>query len=477
VHPAQLLLLLDELAQQGGAGAAAVDVEAEAAVDEALRREIEDAEAHAEATRGSASPRRPRRQSWQARGVERRVHEIAVPVDERRCTACGEAQRPIGVDISRVLKYVPAHFVEHEYHRQKYACSVCKQGVTTAPAPPKVIERGIADASLLAHVVVSKFADHCPLHRLARQYARSGVDVPVSTLGDWVAETADRLAPLVERLAERVVTATVTRVDGTGIKVLDPTAPDHIVNAVLWCYVGDDRDVLIRAAPTGEGARGPWHELAGRRGYVQADAALVFDRLFNGKVASAIEVGCLSHARRRLVALKDTDCRAAYPLTLIARLYRLEHLADAQGLTGAARARFRQERSRPVLDQLRAHLITLVAHEPPSSELAKAGSYFINHWTALTRFVEDGDLDLDNNLCERQIRDIALGRKNFLFAGSHAAADRAATLYSLLRTCAQHDVPPLPYLTDVLRRLASGWPEDRLDELLPDHWQASRSPP
>jgi transposase len=236
----------------------------------------------------------------------------------------------IGEDVTRVLEYVPAHFVEHEYHLDKYACGRCKEGVTTAPGPAKVLERSAAAASLLAHLVASKFADHTPLHRLSRIYARSGVALPVSTLADWTAGVGDLVAPLVDRLAARVLSAYIVRTDATGLRVLDPKSPDNIERGSIWAYVGDDREVLFRYTKTGEGATGPWDFLAGRKGYIQADASNVFDRLFNGLVATATELGCWSHGRRRLVALQDTDCRVAYPLTLISRLYRIEHLADAQ---------------------------------------------------------------------------------------------------------------------------------------------------
>lgn len=220
----------------------------------------------------------------------------------------------------------------------------------------------------------------------------------------------------------------------------------------------------------GEGASGPWEFLAGRRGYIQADAATVFDRLFNGQAARAIEVGCWAHARRRFVELADTDCRVAYPLQLIRRIYRLKDLADLKQLSSDERTDFRKERSREALDKLKRWLVLTVTKEPPSSDLYRACAYCLNQWAALTRFLDDARLHLDNNLCEQQLRDIALGRKNFLFAGSHDAARRGAILYSLMRTCAQHGVAPLPYLTDVLRRLANGWKHSQLDELLPDRW-------
>jgi hypothetical protein len=201
-------------------------------------------------------------------------------------------------------------------------------------------------------------------------------------------------------------------------------------------------------------------------------------RLYNGEVASAVEVGCWAHARRKFVALQDTDCRVAYPLKLITRLYRIERLADLRGLSPEERAALRRKRSERELDKLERWLVRTLADEPPSSDLASACGYILNQWDALTRFLDDGRLSLDNNLCERQIRTIALGRRNYLFAGSHDAARRAATLYSLTRTAAPHGVPPLPYLTDVLEKLAGECsPGERLDELLPDHWQPDPLPP
>jgi transposase len=466
VDPAQLSLLFEQLLELGGPEE--VDPEAEAREDAELDRQIDDAE------KGQGRGRKKARQqngSWRTRGVERQVHPIEVPEEERRCGKCGREKQRIGEDITRSLEYVPSHFIEHEYHLEKYACGTCKQGVSTAPGPAKVIERSAADASVLAHVVVSKYADHCPLHRLHRIYERSGVTIPVSTMSDWTGEVGIRIEPLADRLAERVRQAYVIRTDATGLKVLDPSSSENIERGTMWCYVGDELDVVFRYTPTGEGASGPWEFLAGRTGYVQADAASVFDRLFNGQAASAVEVGCWAHGRRRFVALQDTDCRVAYPLKLIARLYRIEHLADARHLSPEERASLRQERSQPVLEKLKRCLVSTLANEPPSSELAKATGYLLNQWTALNQFVEDGRLILDNNLCEQQMRDIALGRKNYLFAGSHDAARRAAALYSLMRSCAQHGVPPLPYLTDVLRKLADGWKQSRLDELLPHRWE------
>ena len=476
VDPTDLQLMFEQL--RGGEDPAAIVNQLEAEVsseqDAVVEREIAQAAAAAERS-PMPLPRRSAKAWRTSDAVAHDVHTHELPVDARRCPTCGDEQRVIGHDIAHTLEFVPAHFIEHEYQLAKYACGRCKDGVTTASGPVRVLERSAAEASILADIVVSKYVDHCPLHRLHRIYDRNGVSLPVSTMTDWVAGVAELVEPLVERLATRVKGAYVVRTDATGLKVLDPASPAHIELGTVWCYVGDDRDVVFRYTPTGEGASGPWSFLAGREGYVQADAASVFDRLFNGQVAQAVEVGCLAHAQRKFIALKDTDARMAYPLKQIARVYRIETLADAEGRSAEERARLRQQRSVPLLEKLHRWALAVGASEPPSSELAKAVAYLLNHWVALTRFVTDGRLDLDNNLCERQLRSIALGRKNFLFSGSHAAAGRAATLYSLMRTCAQYGVAPLPYLTDVLTKLASGEYATRLDELLPDRWQADHA--
>jgi transposase len=472
LDPAQLALLFEALLEQG-TGEVTIDAEAEAAADAELDREIEEAE---KAGTDSKGRKRKNRSDWKTQGVARENHHLAVPEAERICPRCGRQMQCIGEDVTHRLEWVPGHFVDHAYHREKRACGYCKDAVTTAPAPEQVLERSAATPSLLAHVVVSKYADHTPLSRLRRIYERCGAEIPVSTLADWTAGVGERVEPLVERLSARVLGAFIVATDATGLKVLDPTSPDNIQRGTVWCLIGDGRDVLFRYTPTGEGARGPWEFLAGRKGYIQADASNVFDRLFNGRAASAIELGCWAHARRKLVALEETDCRVAYPLKLIARLYRIERLADARGLTPGQRAELRQQRSPPVLEKLQRWLVVISQSEPPSSELAKAAAYALHHWQALTRFLADGRVSLDNNLCEQQLRDIALGRKNYLFAGSHQAARRAANLYSLTRTCAQYGIPPLAYFTEVLDKLAAGWPEDQIEELLPHRWRLPEEP-
>lgn len=473
VDPAQLALLFEELQRQGDA-LLVLDVQAENRADTELDEQIKAAEQVANG-RPRSGKQSKRRMSFP--NAEACVHHAEMPAEQLACPQCGKVRQKIGEDVARRVEYVPGHFEMHEHHLPKYGCSSCREAVVSAPGPQRVLERSIAGASLLAHVVVAKYVDHTPLHRLHESYARVGAEIPVSTLSDWMGDIALLLEPVARRIEQRVLAAHVVRTDATGLKVLDPHSPKNIVRGTIWVYLGDDRDVAFRYSKTGEGATGPWEFLAGRDGPIQADGASVFDRLFNGRVANAIEVGCLAHARRKLVELQDTDCRVAYPIKLIARIYRIEHLADARECTFSDRAALRQERTAPVLQQLKRWALVTHANEPPSSDLAKAAAYMLNQWQALTRFVTDGRLSPDNNLTESQLRSIALGRKNYLFAGSHEAARRAAVLYTITRTCALQRVPPLAYLTDILPKLASAWPQSRIDELLPGYCKPAAASP
>jgi transposase len=380
MNAAQLALLFEELQRQGDA-VAVVDAAAESRDDGVVNGEIQAAEdARREAAKEIASKRGKGRLSLP--GAERQVHEAELGEDERRCAQCGEPRQKIGDEMARRIEYIPGHFVHHEHRLSKYACAHCRDGVVTAPGPPRILERSIADASVLAHVVVSKYVDHTPLHRLHESYARTGASIPVSTLSDWTGGVAELLAPVVKQLEQRVLAAHVVRTDATGLKVLDPRSPANIQRGTVWVYLGDEDDVVFRYTETGAGASGPLEFLAGREGPIQADGASVFDRLFNGQVAKAIEIGCLAHARRKLVALQETDCRVAYPLRLIGRIYRLEYLADLKDCTPAERAALRQARSLPVFERLKRWAVLTHAGEPPSSELAKATAYMLNQWDA-----------------------------------------------------------------------------------------------
>jgi transposase len=478
VDTQQLALLLDELASlQDALGGEVVDSEEEARADAALDKDIEKEREEERARAKSSDGARKRERGIDTSGVEAEEHLSELSEALRTQAESGAVAKLIGHDKVESLEYEPGRFVLHVTKVAKYGFGGDgSAGVLTAPAPAKVIPRGLAGTSLLADIIVGKHVDHLPLNRLHHRYLRAGVNIPLSTLAEWIAASCDTLAPVAERLWERVEAATVVRIDASGLKVQDPDADENIVRGSMWCLVGDDRDVTFRYAEDGRGESGPWQYLAKRAGYVQADAASVFGRLYNGRVARSVEVGCNAHARRKFVALMDSDSRVAYVLQLYGRLYKVERLAKLRKLDADGVRALRQQHSGTIVDKLYRWLAKHANDDPPDSAFAKAIAYAINHRKALTRFLEDGRLDIDNNLCEQQIRSLALGRKNFLFAGSHAAAHRLAVGYTLTRTCAMHGVAPQPYLTDVLTKLAAGWPHKRLDELLPDRWLQLHAP-
>jgi hypothetical protein len=319
--------------------------------------------------------------------------------------------------------------------------------------------------------VTSKYADHLPLNRLSKIYAREGVDLAVSTLADWVAAVDTSLAPLAERIRELVLCSHLTQADDTGLKVLDDKAPGGSKRGHLWCYLGDAKWAAFVYTPDWR-KEGPQSFLAERKGWLQADAYKGYDGLFTRDGATAIEVGCWAHARRPFFELFQAgDVRAAVLLEKVQRLYAVEAEADSEGDDDDARQRRREQYSKPVLEEIGRWCATTYNREPPKSALAKAIGYIVNQWQALSRFLEDGRLPLDNTRCERALRGIAIGRKNYLFAGSDVGAERAATIYTLIGTCALSGVDPLAYFTDVLRKLETGrFPASRIDELLPPNW-------
>lgn len=451
---------------------------AEGDEDESVDTEPDDDEAiDGAADEAVETPRRRPRRRRPPAELPRDVIHYELDADERQCETCRKQMTEIGEDVSETLELVPAQFRVLEHRRAKYACPRCKETVKTAPGPAKLIEKGLPGPGLLTHIVVSKYQEHTPLHRLSGIYRRSGVDISVSTMCGWVAAVAEELKPIADRLWDEVLTAHVVQTDASGLKVLDRNDPEKIRRGTMWSYVGDEQQVVFRYSPSGSGEDGPWEHLRGRQGFIQADAASVFDRLYNGRCASGTEVGCWAHARRKFHSLHDSDPRVAYPLELIGKLYKIERTADARCLCAEARAGLRRQRSSGILDRLKRWLVKTQGREPPKSALHKACAYSLDQWEALTQFLNDGHLRLDNNLCELQLRSLAIGRKNYLFAGSDAGAERAAILYTILRTCAIQKIDCYSYMLDVIGKLATRWPRERIDELLPSAWAATHSPP
>ena len=466
LDPKQIALALDRLEEAGQLDQADQD---DAVADEEVEALIADGERQRKASGDGRQDRRP------ARKLPAKLRRVAVEQDvaedELLCPCCGGERNEIGRDVHEKLDLEPIRFRVLRFERVRRACACKESGVVVGPAPEGQFERIMASVSVLAFVVASKYDAHLPLYRMQRLCRQMGCAITDDTLGGWVTRTGEELRPLVEAMWDELMVSWLVQTDATGIRVLDRDAPGGSRLGQMWCYLGDGgRLCVFRYAANGEGKNGPWKHLAERTGFVQADAAGIFDRLFNGKVASAIEVGCVAHARRKLTDLLESDKRVAWPLKRIQELYRVEKAAKSCGMGPLNRLELRRIKSAPILERLRIWLVKTAGRETPKSALAGACAYWLNHWAALTRFMEDGRLEIDNTDVEREMRSIALTRKNSLFVGSDRGGREAAVLHSLIRTCRLNDVDPVDYLSDVLGKIASGWPQSRIAELLPHRW-------
>jgi transposase len=391
--------------------------------------------------------------------------EIDGPDADTIC-ACGHTKTRIGEAVAEKLEYVPASLRVIETARFKYACPQCHEGVIEAVAPPQAVEKSLAGEGLLAHVVVSKYVDHLPLYRLSRILLRERVDVSRATLCGWVADVAAALAPIGDQLRREITAANYLHTDDTPVTILEER--DGSIKGRLWTYLDPlSRQVVFDATPTHE-RDGPEAFLAAFHGDLHADAYTGYDALYaTGRIR---EIGCWAHTRRGFVEALTTDVRAALMVALIQQLYQVER-AGAELSTEARRA-LRGEQSVPLLAKIQTERDALARMVLPKSPLGDAVRYQTNQWAALQRFVDDGRLAIDNNAAENQLRGVALGRKNWLFAGSLEGAKRAALLYSLVQSCALIDVPPFDYLKDVLLRVATH-PHRLIRELTPRGWPAT----
>jgi transposase len=394
---------------------------------------------------------------------ERIVHDLAE--EEKHCSACQQDLRPIGEESSERYEYIPAQLTVIEDVCKKYACACT---VRTATKPPQPIEKSTAGASLLAQVIVAKTADHLPLHRQEKIFERHGVDISRKTMGGWLAQCADLLKPLYGSMQEVLLQSKVIGTDDTSVKVLDRKLP-FARTGRIWPYYGDPAHPVILYDYTATRERaGPEEFLKGYRGYLQADAYGGYDAFFKDPARGLIEVGCWAHARRYFHKALDSDqARMGPALLLIAQLYRVEK--EARSLTADDRLRLRQLQSQPILEKLRNYLSEIQAEVLPKSPEGRAVRYTLKNWTALTRYCEDGDLQIDNNATERAIRGVAVGRNNWVFFGSDDGGKTAAVLRSFVASCQRVGVDPFVWLKDILSRIADH-PIIRLAELLPHNW-------
>ena len=385
------------------------------------------------------------------------------------CPDCGGALKHLSDDISEMLELEPVRFKVIRQVRPKLACARCDT-IVQAPAPARPIERGMAGPGLLAHVLVSKYADHVPLYRQAEIYAREGVDLDRSLLAQWVGTTAALLTPLTDALRDHVFAADVVHADDTPIPVL---APGHgkTKTGRLWTYVRDERPAAGQAAPAvwftytaNRKGEHPQHHLRDFTGILQADGYAGFSKLYEG--GRVLEAACWAHVRRKFVDLYELhqSAIAGEALDRIGALYAIEK--EIRGRSPDERRAVRQERSRPLLEEMHVWLTQTLATLSQKSATAKAISYALTRWDALQRYCDDGRIEIDNNAAERALRCVALGRKNFLFAGSDSGGQSAAAFYSLLGSAKLNGHNLQAFLREVLARIGEH-PVNRIAELLP----------
>ena len=399
---------------------------------------------------------------------ERIVHDLAE--EEKHCAGCHQDLRPIGEESSERYEYIPAQLTVIEDVCKKYACACT---LKTATKPPQPIEKSTAGASLLSQVIVAKNVDHLPLHRQEKIFQRHGVDISRKTMCGWLAQSADLLKPLYGAAKEVLFQSKVIGTDDTSVKVLDEKLP-FARTGRIWPYYGDkDHPVILYDYTATRERAGPEEFLKGYRGYLQADAYGGYDAFFKEPARGLIEVGCWAHARRYFhKALESDQAHMGPVLLLIAQLYRVEN--QARPLASADRLRLRQLQAKPVLDKLRDYLTEIQAEILPKSPQGRAVRYSLKNWTALTRYCEDGDLEIDNNATERAIRSVAIGRHNWVFFGSDQGGKTAAVLRSFTASCQRVGVDPFTWLKDVLSRIADH-PITRVAELLPHNWAPTQA--
>jgi transposase len=389
--------------------------------------------------------------------------------EQRECPSCGGKLKPLGEDVSEQLDLIDAAFKVIRHIRRKKACACCDV-IVQAPAPSRPIEHGIAAPGLLAHILVSKFADHQPLYRQAVIYARAGVELDRSTMARWIGACGALLRPLVEALRRYVLTRGKVHADDTPMPVLAP-GNGQTKTGRLWVYVRDDRNsgstappaVWFAYSPNRQGQH-PQSHLARFSGVLQADAFAGYNEVYaDGRVR---EAACMAHARRKIhdLHIRRATATTTEALRRVGELYAIE--AQIRGQPPDQRREIRQQQARPLLDSLEAWLRERLLTLSTQSDTTKAINYMLNQWQALTYYCENGVAEIDNNIAENALRGCCLGRKNFLFMGADSGGERAAAMYSLIGSARLNGIDAQAYLRYVLTHIADH-PVNRVNELLP----------
>jgi len=404
--------------------------------------------------------------------LERVEIVLDIPEEDKVCPETGKALKKIGEEVSEKLEYRPGKLIVNVYKRPKYASpdsmASGQVGVITAPMPDHPIEKCKADVGLVSHIIVSKFADHLPLYRQDGIFEREGVSIPRSSQTSWVLQTYEAIRPLEEELKRAVLERDILFTDDSIIP-LQVKGNGRVKKARLWVYVrgGPGPPLCVYDFSRDRSKKRPLNFLGDYQGYIHADAYSGYDELFLKD--GVIEVGCWVHARRKFdEAASSRPQEATEIMARIAQLYKLE--AECAEMEPEDRARERQQHAGPILDGIFARIEELKLATLPSEPLSKAINYALNQREALYRYLDDGRLKPDNNTAENAIRPLALGRKNWMFAGSERGARATALFLGLIQSCKACDVNPWEYFNDMLRRIMSH-PVNHLRELLPDQWQ------
>jgi transposase len=436
--------------------------------------EVEAALSQAELARSKASKassERPRKTNRGSLPAHLERIEQVFDVEEKACTCCGGALHQIGEDLAERLDVVPTTFRVLVTRRPRYGCRSCESAVVPAPTPARIVEGGIPTEALIVQVLVSKYADHLPLYRQAQiYYARQGIQLDRSTLADLVGRAAWYLRPLRDHILERLRSSERLFADETTAPVLDP-GRKRTKTGQIWAYACDDRPwgcsdppMVAYVYAADRKTERPEAHLQGFAGILQVDGYGAYAALARRHQQIRLAF-CWAHVRRKFYELAESSPVAADVLRHVASLYAIED--EIRGLSADERRDARDQRSRPIVDDLHKFLEARGRQVSAKSRLGEAIRYTLPRWDGLIRFLDDGRIDLDNNAVERAIRPLALNRKNALFAGSDEGGDNWAVIATLIENCKLNDINPHTWLTATLTSLANGHPASRIDELLP----------
>ncbi len=435
--------------------------------------EVEAALSQAELARSKASKassERPRKTNRGSLPAHLERIEQVFDVEEKACTCCGGALHQIGEDLAERLDVVPTTFRVLVTRRPRYGCRSCESAVVPAPTPARIVEGGIPTEALIVQVLVSKYADHLPLYRQAQIYARQGIQLDRSTLADLVGRAAWYLRPLRDHILERLRSSERLFADETTAPVLDP-GRKRTKTGQIWAYACDDRPwgcsdppMVAYVYAADRKTERPEAHLQGFAGILQVDGYGAYAALARRHQQIRLAF-CWAHVRRKFYELAESSPVAADVLRHVASLYAIED--EIRGLSADERRDARDQRSRPIVDDLHKFLEARGRQVSAKSRLGEAIRYTLPRWDGLIRFLDDGRIDLDNNAVERAIRPLALNRKNALFAGSDEGGDNWAVIATLIENCKLNDINPHTWLTATLTSLANGHPASRIDELLP----------